>query len=207
MTAAALAGAQYTLEPLVPLVPVVPAATPPGNPAAEAHALREAALREGHAEGYAAGRAEARAELGSALGALSTALQELGALRARTADEVERHAVELGLSVAEKALAGALEADPAKVVDVVRGALRLLVERERVAILVNPDDLELVRAAAAGLSETLGGIEHLDVQEERRVARGGALLRTVVGEVDASLGTKLERARELLVAELSGARA
>ena len=72
-----------------------------------------------------------------------------------------------------------------------RGALRRLVDRERVTILVHPDDLDLVRGASERLVGELGGIEHCDVQAERRVARGGAIVRTVEGEVDATLATKL----------------
>jgi len=112
--------------------------------------------------------------------------------------------VELGLQVAEKALTGALDAQPERVIDVVRGALRCLVERERVVILVNPVDLETVRDAVGDLARSLGGIEHCEVQEERRVERGGAVVRSSAGEIDASLTTKLERAREVLEAELRG---
>jgi flagellar assembly protein FliH len=88
------------------------------------------------------------------------------------------------------------------VVDVVRGALRCLVDRERVTVQVNTLDLELVRDAVEPLVATLGGIEHFEVQEERRVSRGGATVRSAAGEVDATIETKLERAREALVQEL-----
>ena len=94
---------------------------------------------------------------------------------------------------------------PDVVVDVVRGALRRLAERERVTILVNPEDLDLVRAASEALVAELGGIEHCDVQAERRVARGGAIVRTVEGEVDATLATKLSRARDVIADELRNA--
>jgi flagellar assembly protein FliH len=47
-------------------------------------------------------------------------------------------------------------------------------------------------------------MEHCDVQAERRVHRGGAIVRTVEGEVDATLETKLARAREVLEDELRG---
>ena len=106
--------------------------------------------------------------------------------------------------MAEKAVAGALAAQPERVVDVVRGALRCLVERERVVILVNPDDLEAVREAVGDLVRSLGGMEHCDVQEERRVNRGGAVVRSSAGEIDATMATKLDRAREVLEAELRG---
>ena len=66
-------------------------------------------------------------------------------------------------------------------------------------MLVNPEDLELVRAADGELKATLGGIGELDVQAERRVARGGAIVRTATAEVDGRLETQLERAREALL--------
>jgi flagellar assembly protein FliH len=84
------------------------------------------------------------------------------------------------------------------VVDVVRGALRRLVERDRVLVLVNPDDLDVVREHADLLVAELGGIEHCEVQSERRVARGGAIVRTQDGDVDARVETKLQRAREVV---------
>src|SRR5262249_34826206 len=91
-----------------------------------------------------------------------------------------------------------LAVEPERVVDVVRGALRALVERERITVLVNPDDLELVRGAMDALRATLGGIEHCEVQAERRVSRGGCVVRTQDGDVDAGLDTKLARAREVI---------
>jgi flagellar assembly protein FliH len=171
---------------------------------AEADAIRAAARAEGHADGVEAGLAEGRAQLAAALGALERAHAEVVALREATAEAVERDAVELAVQLAEKIVAGALDADRERVLDVVRGALRRLSERRRVTVLVHPDDLELVRSAADGFAGELGGIEHCEVQAERRLARGGAIVRTDEGQVDASIETQLARARELVAAELGG---
>ena len=159
----------------------------------------------GHEAGFQAGLAEAQAHLADGIAAVQAAAAAVAAERERVSAAVERAAVELALRIAEQAIGASVAARPETVVDVVRGALRRLVERERVTILVHPDDLELVRAASATLVAELGGMEHCDVQAERRVARGGAVVRTVEGEVDATLQTKLERARETLEAELRGA--
>jgi len=171
---------------------------------AEAERIREIARAEGYEAGKRAAEVEAAERLEPALSAVGETLRQVREMRERTADDVERHAVELGLQVAEKAVAGALDAQPDRVVDVVRGALRCLVERERVVILVNPDDLETVREAVGDLERSLGGMEHCDVQEERRVGRGGAVVRSTAGEIDATTATKLDRAREVLEAELRG---
>jgi flagellar assembly protein FliH len=173
---------------------------------AKAHARAEDILHEarqqGHEEGYAAGLAAAQEELAPAVQALATVHAEIQARREELVDVVEERAVELALQIAEKVVAGTIEVQPERVVDVVRGALRCLVDRERVTVQVNTLDLELVRDAVASLSGTLGGIGHFEVQEERRVTRGGAIVVSSGGEVDASIETKLQRAREALEAEL-----
>lgn len=169
---------------------------------AEADDIRHAARQQGYEEGYQAGMAAAREELAPATTALGQALAEAERLRGETADAVEARAVEFSLHLAEKVVAGTLDVQPQRVVDVVRGALRCLVDRERVIVQVNTLDLDLVREAVEPLAAALGGIESLDVQEDRRVSRGGALVRSVAGEVDATIETKLERAREVLEAEL-----
>jgi flagellar assembly protein FliH len=178
------------------------AAPAPTAPQIDLVAEAEAARAAGHEAGFQAGLVEGRAMLTPAIEALREAVAGVAAERERVAAAVEHAAVELGLRIAEQAMAAAVETDAERVVDVVRGALRRLVERDRVTVLVHPDDMELVREATAGLVSELGGIEHCDVQAERRVARGGAIVRTVEGEVDATLQTKLERAAEVLREEL-----
>ena len=169
---------------------------------AEADDLRHATRQQGYEDGYQAGMAAAREELAPATAALGEALAGAQKLGAETADAVEARAVELSLRLAEKVVAGTLNVQPERVVDVVRGALRCLVDRERVIVQVNTLDLELVREAVEPLAATLGGIDSLEVQEDRRVSRGGARVRSAAGEVDATIAAKLERAREALEAEL-----
>ena len=80
-----------------------------------------------------------------------------------------------------------------------------MTDRRRVTVLVDPADLHLVSAACAELEAQVGGIEHCDVQADRRVGPGGAIVRTLESEVDATVDTQLERAREVIQAELGGA--
>ena len=143
---------------------------------AEADAIRAAARAAGHADGLEAGLAEGRAQVATALEALEAAVAAVGEVRDAAAEAVERDAVSLALTVAEKVVAGALAVEPERVVDVVRGALRRLSERRQVTILVHPDDLELVRGACEGFAAELGGIEHCEVGAARRLARGSAVV-------------------------------
>ncbi len=100
---------------------------------------------------------------------------------------VETDAIELALALAGKILAGALQARPELVVEVVQGALRRISDRRTITVLVNPADLEAVRGAIGGLTAQGSGVEVCDVQADERVSAGSAIVRTAEGEVDASV--------------------
>jgi flagellar assembly protein FliH len=179
------------------------AAAAGGNPEhAELVDVREMARAEGFEEGRAQGMEAARVETAHAASALATALEEAQQRLEADAELLEWQAVELSLQLTEKIVGAALEVNPELVLDVIKGGLRRLVERDRVTVLVNPDDLELVRGAVDEVAASLGGIERLEAHGERRVGRGGAVLRTPVGEIDARVETQLARAREVVMREL-----
>jgi flagellar assembly protein FliH len=134
--------------------------------------------------------------------------QELATLRVSVAEAVERDAIELALALAGKILAGTQQAKPELVVEVVQGALRRISDRRRITVCVNPADLETVRSAIGGRSSEIGQqpqanpIELCDLQADQRVELGSAIVRTAEGEVDASVQTQLERAREVVFSDL-----
>lgn len=163
---------------------------------AAAEAERESELAAARAEAYEEGLRAARAELGGVASALMTAGRELEAARESAAEDVEPIAVGLALRIAEKVLGGEVLARPELVLEVVHGALRRLSEPLPATLLVNPDDAELVRDALAEFSIEHGG--ELSVREERRVERGGAIVRTAAGEIDAQIATQLERAAKVV---------
>ncbi len=197
-------GSGYPLEQLEPS-----AEAPLGSPAqivkhatAEAERIRELARAEGHAEGLAQGLEAGLAEVQLAAAALHAALAELNSQTEELTRAVEHDAVELALALAAKLLAGSLDVQPERVLDVVSGALRRIADRRRIVIVVDPDDLEAVSAVVGELTVKAGGIELCEVHADRRVGRGGAIVRTVETEVDVTVQTQLERAREVIAEEL-----
>ena len=169
---------------------------------AEARAEADSIRRQALEEGYAAGRHEALEALAPALGRSGRRRRACVLQQASAAEELERRAVELGLALAAEGARRRVERRARAGAGLRPGALRGIVERERIIIMVNPDDLEIVKGAAEELKATLGGIEHCVIEAERRVGRGGCIVRTPVGDVDARVETKLERASEVVAAAL-----
>lgn len=171
---------------------------------ADAQALREQAQAEGHAAGYAAGTEQARAEAEPLLASIAAAARSVADTREELAETLTAQAGELALLTAEHIIAGAIAAEPRRITDVVRGALRRLSDRHRVTVLVNPEDLDLLSESVKSLQAELGGIENFDVHADRRIARGGAIAQTVYGEIDVTIGAQLQTAREIVAAALAG---
>jgi len=174
---------------------------------AQADGIREQARSEGFERGLAEGRDAGAEEMARAASALEQAARAVEELSAERAAAVERDAVELALALAEKVLGGALQARPELVVEAVQGALRRIADRRRITVLVSPSDLEPVEAAIGAITAQGSGVELYDLQADERLAPGSAIVRTSEGEVDASVHTQLERAREALVASLAPAEA
>jgi flagellar assembly protein FliH len=193
----------YAFEPLEA------SAAPPRDAAArllakamaDAERIRESARAEGFEQGRVAGHAQGAAEIAAGSAALAGAVAGIEALRAEIVQAIEADAIDLALRLAGKILAGAQQAQPELVVEVVQGALRRVVDRRRITVMVNPDDLVLVKAAIGEITAQGSGVEICDLQADERVGLGSAVVRTSEGEVDASVHTQLERARE--VVELS----
>ena len=180
----------FTFDSLAPL-------GRPGEDRPTLQSVVEEARELGHAEGLAQGMAEARSQLQPAASALAEAIAATSAHGEEFLAEAERAAVDLALKLAEKIVGAAIDADPEAVLGVISGALRRATVRDHLVLEVNPDDFELVRDAADGVAARIGGIRRMDVVAERRIARGGCVVRTEEGEIDAQIEEQLTRAGEI----------
>lgn len=161
-------------------------AVPPDR-AAEAEARMREVCEAARREAYAAGLEEGRRELEQEARRLRELAESLGtaldSLDFRLADEV----LNLALDVARQVIAGELAARPERILDVVRLALRQMAESTREArLLLNPEDAGLVRPI---LNELLDK-SRLKIVEDARIVRGGCLIETPQGDLDATLQTR-----------------
>lgn len=158
---------------------------------AELASLREAARAEGYTEGLAAGRVEGE----QACGRMKQLAEEFSAtldnLDFRLADMV----LELALDVARQVVAGELAVRPERILDVVNLALKQMAETSREArLLLNPDDAALVRPH---LDQVLDK-NRLRIVEDLRIERGGCLIETAHGDLDATLPARWRQVVQVL---------
>ena len=171
-------------------------APPTADAAAELANLREAARAEGYAEGLAVGRVEGEQACGRMKLLAESFSSTLDNLDFRLADMV----LELALDVARQVVAGELAAHPERILDVVNLALKQMAETSREArLLLNPDDAALVRPH---LDQVLDK-NRLRIVEDARIVRGGCLIETSQGDLDATLPARWRQVVQVLGSNLN----
>ncbi|MBW3539662.1 MAG: hypothetical protein KY476_05275 [Planctomycetes bacterium] len=168
---------------------------------------REAGRNAGlaDAERQVAARTRAAAEesvaerLGTVLPALQAAAAELAAERDRWLTEWEQAAVRLGVGIAEKLLRRRLDCDPDLALESLAGTLQLAAGSPRITIRLNPQDLASLGARTADITRTLSPSVDVELCPDESITRGGSVIETEHGTIDARLETQLDRiAGELL---------
>ncbi len=180
------------------------AAPPPPDPTIVLEQARASAEKAGYAEGYARGRADAE-------GALRDQVERLTALVGAAVHdlrealfELEPQVIELAMTVAGRVVERELAADPELVVDVVRAALDAAVSLPVVRVRVHPADEPILAAAWASQGSTGGA--PVELVADPTIQRGGCLIDTASGLVDAQPRTRLDELRMQVLPVTEGPR-
>lgn len=123
-------------------------------------------------------------------------LKSLGEVIPQIIRDTEKSLVELALATAERLVAG-LPIDRAMVEAAVREALAQVEDGSRVHVLLHPEDLALLQKdAGGGLAAEARSGDQLILEPSPEATRGGCIVRTRFGDIDALRETKLEKVRQ-----------
>lgn len=166
-----------------------------------------AVIKEREAQAYARGLVDGEQRLGSQLLQQRNELVELqnGVLHSlrqavsQVARDAETAAIEIAFTVAEK-LVAEIPINRELVEANVRSALAQCEEATEFFVQLHPDDLELLRRHNSELLAETARQEKIHFLPAPEIGRGGCLVRTQFGIIDARRETRLERVRETLTA-------
>jgi flagellar assembly protein FliH len=177
--------------------------------------IRRRAYEEGRNEGLREGLSHAAADIekkaaqladGMALEKLQTtfpALQSAGEAmvheRDRWLSRWESTAVELAVAIAEKILHREIELHPDVSVELVRETLDLAAGSSRLELRMHPDDVTLLGPHADEVVRAASRCGEVEISGDASIARGGCVIETQHGTIDAQLETQLGRIMSELV--------
>jgi type III secretion protein L len=136
-------------------------------------------------------REAARAGREEGLASAAAALARVALAREQRLQALEEEVGVVALEVARLLLGSELAAAPERVLDLARRALRPVRDRREVVLRLNPADVPLVRAGQGELVAHLSRAPGLSLREDAAVARGGVVVETEAGSVDARVEAQL----------------
>jgi flagellar assembly protein FliH len=162
--------------------------------------IEEEAKRAGFDQGTSDGRAAAQAEMDEMLETMRGLVEMARVERHKIIEGAEPEIVKLSVAIAERILNQHVALEPNTVLDMTRAAITRLVNRETVTVRVNPGDIETMRQHREKLM-AMNDIDNLRIIEDQRVDRGGVVIETDAGTIDAKINTQLREVRRLLAVE------
>lgn len=150
---------------------------------------------EAEASGFQAGReagyAEGKAEMERLVQRIHTVLERAQDKRSEILSETEQQIVDLVLLIARKVIKVISDNQRNVVVSNVVQALRKVKGRGDINIRVNVEDLKLTSEHTKDFIQLIEGVKNIRVVEDSSVDRGGCIIETEFGEVDARIASQL----------------
>ena len=135
------------------------------------------------------------------LGAVTELLAGARVVAARARSGAEGELKTLAVKIAEKLLGRELQLRPEAVVDAVAEALRFAGDPRELLVRAHPDDLAALERGKPRFFERCRSLHAVTFRPDDRVARGGCVLETELGVVDARLSVQLDAIERALKGE------
>jgi flagellar assembly protein FliH len=170
--------------------------------------VKEAEMRvaeiehEAYQKGYDAGREvgfkKGQAEVRRLIDRLGTIVGQAIDIREDIIAASEQQMVEMILVIARKVIKDEVVERKEVVLNNIREALKKIKDRDRVDIRVNFADLELTTAHKDELIKMMESLRKVNIYEDSRIDRGGCIIETDVGSIDARISTQLKDIEEAI---------
>jgi len=171
-------------------------------------------LTEGRQQGLEQIRQEARqavlrtaqAELTELKNALAAGLAEYERQRHGLLAQAESGLIRLAVAIARRVCKIAADGSAEPVRANVRALLEMVTHHGDLELHVNPVDGELLAGVVPELAQRIAGCAHVTLKPDPAVARGGCVLQTSDGVIDASVDAQLDRIAAAIGAAVGAAR-
>jgi flagellar biosynthesis/type III secretory pathway protein FliH len=164
-------------------------------------------VAEAYENGFEAGKTEAakimKAEyekkINESLKYFSSMVQEFSKEVERYNREFDAAVVKLALAIAKRIVAQEVGVDEGAVLARSREALRKIIGVDKIKIHVNPSDEEYIRGHRNELMAYADSVKEITIEGDSKVDRGGCIIESDLGNIDARISTQFELVEEALL--------
>ena len=159
----------------------------------EAHVARQKAHKEAYEEGLRQAQQEIEGDRQAAIQQSQALLEEARQLKLKVFRSYEADMVRLVMAMVKKVIAGELKTNPDIIINILQEAIDFLDRPDNITVYVNPQELEnILEVMNKGYLTDIGSNNiNMDIKADERISRGGCLLESDAGSVDAQLETRI----------------
>jgi len=150
-------------------------------------------------EGKQAGFALARREQERERSVLRSVIETLQRERDQLLRESEVIIVRLAYEIAKKIIHQEAQTNPDVILYIVRESIRRAAEGDKLTVILHPEDLAVVRACVDTLVEDPELKGKMEFKSDAKITRGGCIVETNLGHIDAQIETQLEEVEQALM--------
>lgn len=99
----------------------------------------------------------------------------------------EKMTVNLALAIAKKVVCHEIATNNEVVLNVVKEAVKKVVDHGRIIIKINPSDLQFIKNSDHGFLNFVDNIKNITFEEDEAISDGGCIIETDFGNIDARI--------------------
>lgn len=154
--------------------------------------LSEAAYQQGFRQGEEAALRAASAQFAPIVHTFQHATEELARLRAMILQQAEDDVIDLAFQLARKIIVHEVLEHHHVLQGTLKRALAQVADQDQLVIRVHPDDLAQATKLQHDLLGSLADIKSVSLQADMAIGRGGCLVETTLGTIDARIDAQIE---------------
>nr|WP_267509621.1 flagellar assembly protein FliH [Borreliella garinii] len=156
----------------------------------------EVATAKGREEGYSKGYESGFEDFDKVMRKLHSIIASLIAERKSILESSSGQIVSLVMQIAIKVIKRITDSQKDIVLENVNEVLKRIKDKTQITIRVNLDDLDIVRHKKSDFISRFDIIETLEIIEDPNIGKGGCIIETNFGEIDARISSQLDKIEE-----------
>lgn len=156
----------------------------------------EAAYKFGVEDGKAIGLEQGKKEVEQAVEYVRQMAEMISMYQKDVLNGADEIITRLAVSIAGMIIQREITADATVIQDVAARALKLVDDRRRIRLKVNPQDWQALKDFESEIRSAAHGVQELEIKEDSGIARGGCVIESESGIIDAQLDSQLEEIRK-----------
>jgi len=167
--------------------------------------IEEKAYTEGYEAGERRALEHSQRKMEPVLRNFQQALEAIEQMKRKIRLTAERETVDLALAIARKIVGQEISVQPQVIENILQKALEKVEGQDSISIILHPDDLAHMQSADNRICDLLAGYDHLQFKADGSMQKGGCLIETEMGCVDARIEKQIEAVEDLFKRELQKA--